>query len=165
MHATFFMLYSSYMNQILENLEKALKPLVEASDLKLADIEYRNEENGMVLRVSIENVSLEQCAQLSRQISELLDRENIIYGGYFLEVSSPGIYRKLKNEKDFLRFIGQKARIKLFEPADAEGQKNFIGFIRKFEENKLFFETVEKKELVLESAKIASANLEPDLKI
>ncbi|MFH0806855.1 MAG: ribosome maturation factor RimP [Elusimicrobiota bacterium] len=159
------------MNTIIENLEKELKPFIEADGVfELVDLEYRNEGGGMVLRVFVEKkenkgISLDECAQLSRQAEELLDRENIIPGGYFLEVSSPGIYRKLKEGKDFQKFLGQKARIKLFEPADTEGQKNFLGFIRKFEDSKLTFETVEKKELVLELTKIANANLEPDLKI
>ncbi|OGS27768.1 MAG: hypothetical protein A2297_08825 [Elusimicrobia bacterium RIFOXYB2_FULL_48_7] len=159
------------MSQLIDELTKPLETLVASlGSFELVDLEYHKEGNEMVLRVFADligrmpgdkGISIEECSLISRKISDYLDKEGLISGNYNLEVSSPGLFRKIKKPADFLKFTGSKARIRFFEPM--EGQKNLLGLIQGIENGILGFETLEKKEYKIDLSKIASANLEPDL--
>ncbi|OGS21381.1 MAG: hypothetical protein A2252_05350 [Elusimicrobia bacterium RIFOXYA2_FULL_39_19] len=154
-----------------EKLQKLLEPVVENAGFDLVDVEYRNEGYGMVLRAFIDKidapentrVTLDDCSAVSRKISEFLDKENVIDNSYALEVSSPGLYRRIKKEKDFIKYTGSKVTIKLYQTKD--GQKNFIGRIQKYENNRLFLEIAENKVIEVGLCEITTVNLDPDLKI
>jgi ribosome maturation factor RimP len=103
--------------------------------LDLFDVEWLTDQGGWTLRVTIERagsndgsggVSLEDCVDVSRALSEVLDAEDFIAPHYNLEVSSPGLDRPLRSEADFARFRGQTARVKLARPA-ADGQRLLRG--------------------------------------
>ena len=98
-----------------------------------------------------------------KKIGFLLDSEDIIKDSYILEVSSPGVYRPLKKEKDYERFKGERIKVKLFSPI--RGNKLYIGRIKDFKEGKIILETEFKNEVEIPIEKIAKANLEPELKI
>src|SRR5882672_6835189 len=103
-------------------LLRVLEPVVHAHGAEVVDIEYRPEHGGWVLRVFVEKagaahqalstreaaVSLELCANVSRDLSPALDVVDLIPHAYKLEVSSPGVERTLRTERDFVRFTGLK---------------------------------------------------------
>jgi ribosome maturation factor RimP len=110
-----------------EALLRVVEPLARAHGAELVDVQFRPERGGWVLRVLVEKlgaaegnlstrdaaVTLELCANVSRDLSPALDVADLIGHPYHLEVSSPGVERPLRGEKDFVRFTGQKAKVKL----------------------------------------------------
>jgi ribosome maturation factor RimP len=111
-----------------------VEPLCDELGYELVDLEYRRESHGWVLRVFLDKeggITLDDCAVASRQISSLLDVEDLITTSYSLEVSSPGLERPLKKAADFERFAGSQVKIKTIDPVDPEGtgkrQKTFAG--------------------------------------
>jgi ribosome maturation factor RimP len=113
-------------------LDRVLEPVVRAHGAELVDVEFRLERGGWILRVFVEKagaaeqglstreaaVNLELCANVSRDLSPALDVVDLIPHAYQLEVSSPGIERPLRTERDFARFAGHKIRLKR-RPEDA----------------------------------------------
>ncbi|MBL4904095.1 MAG: ribosome maturation factor RimP [Desulfocapsa sp.] len=115
---------------VIEKVQEFVDSLLPSMDLELIEIQYKPEGEGWVLRLFLDGpdgIGLEQCTKVSRELSFFLDVEDLIPHAFNLEVSSPGIERPLRNEADFKRFAGKKARIKLRHPID--GQKVFIGLI------------------------------------
>ena len=99
--------------------------------LDIFDVQFRREAQGMVLRVRIdrpgpaataeESVSVEDCAHVSRDLSAILDVEDIVPTAYTLEVSSPGLDRPLRGIDDYRRFAGRRAKLVMREPIDGQG--------------------------------------------
>ena len=116
---------------------------------------------GGLLRIYIDKpggITLDDCAGVSRQVSRVLAVENVRYDR--LEVSSPGLDRLLKGERDFARFAGQKARVKMRLPVD--GQRNFVGVVREAGAGCLQLE-VDGRVLSLELGNVETARLVPNL--
>jgi len=116
---------------------------------------------GGLLRIYIDKpggVTVDDCAAVSHHVSRLLAVENVNYGR--LEVSSPGLDRRLKGERDFARFTGQKARVRMRSPVD--GQRNFTGVVREAAAGRLQLE-VEGRLLSLEIGNVETARLVPEL--
>jgi ribosome maturation factor RimP len=116
-----------------------------------------------LLRVYIdkrEGISVEDCALVSNQLTRVLEVEGVAYDR--LEVSSPGLDRPLKKAADFVRFRGERARIKLRVPK--EGQRNFVGFIGPLVEGSLALD-VDGKVVAIDLADVDKAKLAPDLGI
>lgn len=115
---------------VIDKVREFAEELLPSMGLELVEVQFRREQHGWVLRVFIDTedgVTLEHCSRVSREISDYLDVEDIIDHKYHLEVSSPGLERKLYKTEDFRRFSGQKAKVKLQDPVD--GQKTFTGVI------------------------------------
>ena len=99
--------------------------------LEIFDVQLRREASGMVLRVRIdrpgpatsadESVSVEDCANVSRDLSAILDVEDLVPTAYTLEVSSPGLDRPLRSEAEYRRFAGRRAKVVMREPIDGQG--------------------------------------------
>ncbi|HCB70353.1 MAG TPA: ribosome maturation factor RimP [Persephonella sp.] len=136
-----------------------LQPLLEERGLKLVDIEYVT-EGKPVLRIYIynpEGTTIEDCEWISRRIGALLDIEDLIPVSYTLEVSSPGLERKLKNVEEYDIFKGRDIKIVLKEPVD---KKNVIkGVLKGREDNNIIVEE-EGEEVRIPLENIARANLE-----
>ena len=116
---------------------------------------------GRLLRVYIDKpggITVDDCAAVSNQVGRVLAVENVAYDR--LEVSSPGLDRLLKGERDFVRFAGQKARIKVRLSVD--GQRNFVGVVREAGAGRLQLE-VDGRLLSLEIGNVETARLVPDL--
>src|SRR5262245_28379614 len=116
---------------------------------------------GGLVRIYIDKpggVSVDDCASVSHQLARVLTVENVSYDR--LEVSSPGLDRLLKKERDFVRFAGQKARVRTRVPKD--GQRNFTGVLREAGAGKVQLE-VDGKVLSLELADIETARLVPNI--
>jgi len=100
--------------RIVEIVKEEAKKVTERYGLEVFDVHYRRESRGWVLRIVIDNpvgyVSIRQCELVSRDLERFLDSENIINRSYILEVSSPGLDRPLRSEKDFIRFTGKLAK-------------------------------------------------------
>ena len=127
---------------VVGRIEAFAEPLLEDMGIELVDIEFRREGHGWVLRLYIDRqdgVTLDDCATVSREVSRYLEVEDPIEQAYHLEVSSPGLERPLKKEKDFARFSGRRARIKLLEKRD--GQRVFIGTLAGMENGAVLLNT------------------------
>ncbi len=125
--------------QITDRVETLITPILEDLGYELVDINYQREERGWVLRFFLDKdggINLDDCAAASREISSILDVEDVVETAYSLEVSSPGIDRPLKKIKDFERFAGQLAKIKTVIAIDPENKgrnkKTFVGTLNGF---------------------------------
>lgn len=106
-------------------------PIVEDYGLELVDVEYLREPAGWVVRVMLDKeggISLDDCSAVSRELGYVLEVKEVISHPYNLEVSSPGLDRPLKTERDFERFAGKKVSIKTRDQLD--GRRNFKGILR-----------------------------------
>jgi ribosome maturation factor RimP len=115
----------------IQQLTKLCEPVVTGQGYELVDLELKTEPGvGLVLRAYIDKkdtaVGLDDCASVSRELSAVLDVEDVIKVAYSLEVSSPGLNRPLKKEADFARFVGKKAKIRTRHPV-GETRRNFSG--------------------------------------
>jgi ribosome maturation factor RimP len=116
---------------IIERVTEFAETLLPSMDLELVEVQFRREGHGWVLRVFIDSeqgITIDHCANVSREVSDYLDVEDLIDHPFNLEVSSPGIERPLRSLQDFKRFAGKKARVKLREHLDS--QKVFEGVIQ-----------------------------------
>ncbi|MCB1556227.1 MAG: ribosome maturation factor RimP [Alphaproteobacteria bacterium] len=152
------------MKQTLQEqtITALVAPAVEARGLRLVCARMVNEGYGPVLQVMAENpetrnLGIEDCAALSREVSALLDVEDVIDGRYRLEVSSPGIDRVLITEDDFRDYTGCEAKIEIDPPQD--GQKRFRGFLDGVREGAVLLKTQEKGQVVLPFTTICKAKL------
>ena len=122
-------------------------------------VDFERSGKGKLLRVFIdkpEGINVDDCAQVSNHLSRVFAVENIDYER--LEISSPGLDRSLRKEQDFVRFAGQKARIKVRVPV--EGQRNFLGVLRETRAGKVDIE-VDGKIVTLELSNLDKARLVP----
>ncbi|MEN8200352.1 MAG: ribosome maturation factor RimP [Thermodesulfobacteriota bacterium] len=147
---------------VVEKIEGFAQSLLPSMDLELVEIQYRMEGHGWVLRLFIDGpdgVSIDQCAEVSREVSTFLDVEDCIPNAYALEVSSPGLERPLRKLGDFERYVGEKARIKLRYPVDE--QKVFIGLLGESDEEsvELLLEDGSSKRFLLENIRKARLTL------
>ncbi len=148
---------------ISHKVEELISKTIEENNFELVDVEYVKEGKEWYLRIYIDcekGVSLDDCELISRKVGDILDEKDIINSSYILEVSSPGIERPLKKEKDFIRFKGSKAIVKTFAAID--GQKLFEGIIKEYKDGLLTLLVEGEKEVNIEFDKIASANLTID---
>jgi ribosome maturation factor RimP len=127
---------------IIQEVIRIIEPIIEEMDFELVDIEYLSENGRWVLRLYLDKeggITLGDCAKASREIGDSIDVKDVISHEYILEVSSPGLNRRLNKDKDFLQAIGEKIRIKMAVPVD--GRRNFTGYLRDFKDGILHLET------------------------
>lgn len=118
--------------------EELLAPIVQANGVEIYDVEYVKEGSDWYLRAYIdkaEGVSILDCENVSRALSEALDREDFIPDAYILEVSSPGLGRTLKKDKHLQMNIGEEVEVKLFKAIDK--CKEFSGVLESFDKETL----------------------------
>ena len=104
---------------IKNKIEELAVPLLLDRNLELVDIDYRAEGNGKVVRIYIDKtggVTIDDCADISRELGTLMDINEIISHSYSLEVSSPGLDRELRKNSDYEKFRGRKLKLKLNNP-------------------------------------------------
>src|SRR3954463_16271199 len=125
------------MFDVVEKVRAVASRVAGTYGLDIFDVQYRREGPGMVLRVQIdrpgsgataeESVSVEDCAHVSRDLSAVLDVEDVVPAAYTLEVSSPGLDRPLRHAADYSRFAGRRAKLVVREAVD--GQKFWKGIL------------------------------------
>lgn len=121
--------------EIVDKVKSVVESELESRDVEIVDVEYKREPAGQVLRFYIdkpEGINLDDCAAASEVIGRLLDENDVVKSGYILEVSSPGIERRLTKPAHFIRFIGSKAVVKM---AARTGRKRFAGVLVKADES------------------------------
>ena len=141
---------------------RAIAERVAASlGLEVVDVEWHGATRRGVLRIFIDKpggVTLDDCEKVSRQVSTILDVEDIVPGAaYHLEVSSPGLDRKLTKPSDFERFAGRKAKVRLKVPLD--GRQQFTGTLAGFEEGRVLLAVDGGETLRLQPDELQSARL------
>ena len=149
----------------MATLERVCEQTLAPLGYELVAVELQREPSGLVLRVFFDTtsgagVSLEDCTRASRDLSAALDVASLIDQHYSLEVSSPGLARPLVKEKDFQRFAGRRARVRVRSPIG--GQRNFAGTLRGAEGGRIAIEC-EGRLVELPLADVAKANLEVEL--
>ncbi|HHU32443.1 MAG: ribosome maturation factor RimP [Zhaonellaceae bacterium] len=119
---------------IESKVEELVLPIIEGLDFELVDVQYAKEGPNWYLRIFIdhpEGIDLDDCEIVSRKVESALDEKDLIKNSYILEVSSPGIERPLKYDKDFIRFIGELVVINTYKPIN--GKKTFKGYLQGLE--------------------------------
>lgn len=122
-------------NKIEMRVEELMNEILQGSEFELVDVEYIMERD-WYLRIFVDKpggVDLDDCQMLSEKIGTVLDKESLIEDSYILEVSSPGIDRVLKKDRDFVREVGKAVDVTLYAPID--GKKNFTGTLESRDKN------------------------------
>lgn len=162
----------------MEKIEQIGRRVAESSGLELVEAEMRGGGKARMLRFFIdkpEGVTHEDCANFSRDVGTILDVEDAVSGGaYLLEVSSPGLDRKLSKAADYERFQGSLAKVMTFEPVN--GNRHFEGRIQRFENGRVTLVLSQSRKkpkkgqpeppsgmLELELSNIEKANLVPEI--
>ena len=131
------------MSKIESQVESFMAEILAGTYYELVDVEYVKEGRDWFLRVFVDKtggIDLDDCQTLSEKLSAKLDAADIIGGAYILEVSSPGIDRILKKDKDFVREAGKVVDVTLYAPLD--GKKFFVGELESRDEKFLYVKDV-----------------------
>lgn len=143
-----------------QKTEEILQPLMEANGFELVDVEYVKEGGTWYLRAYIDKpggIAIDDCELISRALSDELDAQDFIEDSYILEVSSPGLGRPLKKDRDFERSIGQEVEVRTFRAID--GQKEFTGILKDFDKDSVSIALDEETELKFARNEIALIRL------
>ena len=142
--------------------EQLLVPIVEKYGVGIYDVEYVKEGSDWYLRAYIdkpEGVNINDCENVSRALSDVLDKEDYIEDAYILEVSSPGLGRTLKKDRHLEKSLGEEVEIRTYKPIDK--QKEFSGILKAYDKDTVTIEE-DSKERVFTRADIALIRLALD---
>jgi ribosome maturation factor RimP len=146
-----------------EQLLRLLQPAVNMLGYELVGIEYFPSGNRYTLRLYIDEeggITVEDCECVSRQVSSLLDVENPIKGQYTLEVSSPGLDRPLFKAEHFVRFSGNRVKLRTITPLN--GRRNFQGVLRGMQDGQVILE-IDGEQVLLPLEDIEKARIVPEI--
>lgn len=124
-----------------QKAEELLMPLIEQNQFELVDVEYVKEAGNWYLRAYIDKpggITVDDCEVISRAFSDLLDVHDFIDDAYILEVSSPGLGRPLRKDKDFARSLGEEVDVKTYKAINH--QKDFTGILKEYDKQKIVIE-------------------------
>jgi ribosome maturation factor RimP len=148
---------SSVVGQVWQVAE----PLVVDHGMEIVDIEYRREPRGNVLRFYLDRpeggVTMDELTSMSRRLGNLIDVNEVVHGQYLLEVSSPGINRRLRQPDHFRRYIGQRVRARCIETLS--GKRAFLGLLREVSDDGFILTTGEGDQFIAFD-NLAQANYE-----
>ena len=140
--------------------EALIQPLIDENHFELVDVEWVKEGGTWYLRVFVDKeggIGVDDCALISRAFDEILEREDYISENYIFEVSSPGLDRPLKKEKDFQRSIGKDVEIKLYKALNKE--KEFFGVLKAYDNDTITIEQDDESEIVFNRSDVAIIRL------
>lgn len=143
-----------------QKTEEILLPIVEEYGFELVDVEYAKEGSNWYLRAYIDKpggIGVDDCEVVSRRLSDILDEKDYIEDSYILEVSSPGLGRPLKKEKDFKRSLGEEVEIRTYRMIDRK--KEFTGILKDYDETTVTIEMEDETEKTFEKSEIALIRL------
>jgi len=156
-------MYGETMNvpggTIIDQVSMVVEPVLDEMGFELVDVEYVGAGGRRVLRLYMDRpggVTLDDCARVSREIGVLIDVKDLIPERYVLEVSSPGLNRRLKKEKDFVWAMGKKVKVRM--KSSMEGRRNFTGRLTGWKEGTIVVE-VDQQETTLPMKGIDKANV------
>lgn len=143
----------------IEKVKELITSYLEERGIELVDITYRREQGGMTLRLLVDNpdgIKVNECEELNNFLGEALDKEGAISERYILEVSSPGLDRPIRTDRDFERVMGKELNITTYEPVD--GTKTHSGKLIGMDKENIVVES-NGVSTVIPRAKIARAVL------
>ena len=140
--------------------ENLFLPITQKHGFELVDVEYVKEAGSWYLRVYIDKeggIAVDDCEVVSRELSDILDEKDFIDEAYILEVSSPGLGRPLKKEKDFARSLGEEVEVRTYRAIDR--QKEFIGILKDYDKDTVTIEYEDGETMTFDKADIALIRL------
>ena len=143
-----------------QKAEAILTPIVESKGFELVDVEYVKEAGTWYLRGYIDKpggITVNDCEDVSRAFSDILDEQDFIEDSYIMEISSPGLDRPLKKEKDFARSIGKDVEIKLYKALNKE--KEFVGVLTDYDKETITIELDDESTMVFKRSDVALIRL------
>lgn len=153
----------SRREQYEQQTEELLEPIVTGHGFELVDVEYVKEAGIWYLRAYIDKpggITVDDCEVVSRQFSDILDEKDYIEDAYIFEVSSPGLGRPLKKEKDFKRSMGEEVEIRTYRAIDR--QKEFTGILKAYDNDTVTIAYEDDTEQVFNKSDIALIRLALD---
>ena len=124
-----------------QRTEELITPILERNQFELVDVEYVKEGSEWYLRAYIDKeggITVNDCTLVAREMNEILDREDYVEGSYIFEVSSPGLGRPLKKEKDYVRAMGKNLEIRTYRAINKE--KEFYGILKSYDNESVTIE-------------------------
>ena len=143
-----------------QRTEELLEPVIAELGFELVDVEYVKEGGSWYLRAYIDKpggITVDDCEIVNRALGDLLDEHDFIEESYILEVSSPGLGRPLKKERDFARSLGEEVEIRTYRMVNK--QKEFRGILKAYDKDTVTIETEEEEEQIFERENIALIRL------
>ena len=140
--------------------EELITPILDRMNFELVDVEYVKEGGTWYLRAYIDKeggITVNDCEAVAREMNENLDREDFVEDSYVFEVSSPGLGRPLKKEKDYIRSMGKEVEIRTYRAINRE--KEFYGILSAYDENTVTIKTEDGTEMTFEKSDIALIRL------
>ena len=140
--------------------EELITPILDRMNFELVDVEYVKEGGTWYLRAYIDKeggITVNDCEAVAREMNEILDREDFVEDSYVFEVSSPGLVRPLKKEKDYIRSMGREVEIRTYRAINRE--KEFYGILSAYDENTVTIKTEDGTEMTFEKSDIALIRL------
>lgn len=146
-----------------QKTEQLLEPIVVGKGFELVDVEYVKEAGTWYLRAYIDKpggITVDDCEVVSREFSDILDEKDYIEDSYIFEVSSPGLGRPLKKEKDFQRSLGEEVEIRTYRAIDR--QKEFVGILKAYDKDSVTIAYEDDSEQTFDKSEIALIRLALD---
>lgn len=151
----------SIKGNLLERIEKLARPVIDSEGMELVDLEFKREGKNWYLRLFIDKpggINLDDCQNISHQVAELFDIEEVITHRYILEVSSPGLTRSLKRAEDYQRFAGRLIKLTTLTPI--KGRRKFIGQLKGLDGETVKLEMNNGETIFIPLSAITKAHLE-----
>ena len=143
--------------------EALLIPILDKKGYEFVDVEYVKEGSNWYLRAYIDKpggITINDIAEVSRELSDLLDRDDFISESYILEVSSPGLGRPLKKDRDFDRSIGEEVEVHLYRSLN--GNKQYVGLLKSYDKETITIEDEDGSEINLDRVNVSLVKLTID---
>ena len=140
--------------------EELITPILDRMNFELVDVEYVKEGGTWYLRAYIDKeggITVNDCEAVAREMNKILDREDFVEDSYVFEVSSPGLGRPLKKEKDYIRSMGKEVEIRTYRAINRE--KEFYGILSAYDENTVTIKTEDGTEMTFEKSDITLIRL------
>ena len=153
------------MNEVPKLVEEGIEKIVSGEGLELVHIDYRKHGRTYLLRIDIDKeggVTLDDCQNISHQVSTFLDVEDFVPGAYELEVSSPGLDRKFYKESDYQKFVGRLVRVKTSAPV--KGLHVIVGHLTEYEPGRIVvIDPISKKDYPIDLKDVKETRLEVEI--
>jgi ribosome maturation factor RimP len=146
--------------EVVDRVRAIADPILSNEGMELVEVEYRREGRGWVLRLYIDKengITVDDCSRISQEVGRSLDVEDFILRPYSLEVSSPGLTRPLRSQKDFLKYRNHLIKLKTIAPI--ENRRQFKGKLLRVHENQIEIE-MDGGVFQISLSNVAKANLE-----
>ena len=144
--------------------EALLIPILEEKGYEMVDVEYVKEGSSWYLRAFVDKpggITINDLESVSRRLSDLLDEKDFISDAYILEVSSPGLGRPLKKDRDFDRSIGEEIEVHLYRSLN--GNKQYIGLLKSYDKDTITIEDEDGSEINLDRVNVSLVKLTIDV--